>query len=143
MITMQGAMTDHVGRFLARSVSELRVSSGGDAFVLTKKPVKLSVLRRADNSGVSVVLHPREGGVGVSTLIGSRRSAELAIDGLAVVADTCTLADAALAAMQTILAQPRSLKPALAHLRRIPGVHGGILIQGTRIGVAGAVEIAA
>ncbi|MDP9241802.1 MAG: hypothetical protein M3O84_01340, partial [Actinomycetota bacterium] len=66
MVTMQGAMTDQVGRFLARSVSEVRVSSGGDAFVVTKKPVKLTVYRRADGSGISVVLPPLAGGIGVS-----------------------------------------------------------------------------
>jgi uncharacterized protein len=143
MVTMQGAMTDQVGRFLARSVSEVRVSSGGDAFVVTKKPVKLTVYRRADGSGISVVLPPRKGGIGVSTMPANRRAAELGIDGLAVVASTCTVADAALAAVQTILAQPRSLKRALAHLRGIEGVRGGLVIQGDRIGLAGGVEIAA
>lgn len=143
MATMQGAMTDHVGRFLSRSVSELRVSSGGDAFVVTKKPVKLSVLRRADGSGVSIVLHRRDGGVGVSTLVGSRRASDLHIDGMAVLADTCMVADAALAAMQIILAKPGSMKRALAHLQRIEGVVGGVVIQGSDIGVAGGVEIAA
>src|SRR5438876_530705 len=102
-----------------------------------------SLLRRADGSGVSVVLHPRRGGVGVSTLVGGRRTAELGLDGLAVVGETCTVADAALAAMQVLLAKPRSLKPALAYLQQIQGVQGGIIIQGSRIGVAGGVEIAA
>jgi ApbE superfamily uncharacterized protein (UPF0280 family) len=143
MTTMRGAMIDHVGRFLGRSVSELRISSGGDAFVVTKKPVKLSVLRRTDGTGISVVLHPRNGGVGVSTLSGDRRAAELGVDGLAVLASSCTVADAALAALQTILAEPRSLKRALAHLERIDGVMGGLVVQGTQIGVAGGVEIAA
>jgi hypothetical protein len=143
MLTMQGAMTDAVGRFLLRSVSELRVSSGGDAFVVTKKPVKLSVLRRADGSGVSMVLHPRSGGVGISTLVGNRRASDLRIDGMAVMAETCMAADAALAAMEIILSKPGSMKRALAHLRRIDGVLGGVVIQGSDIGVAGGVEIAA
>jgi ApbE superfamily uncharacterized protein (UPF0280 family) len=143
MLTMQGAMTDHVGRFLMRSVSELRVSSGGDAFVVTKKPVKLSVLRRADDSGVSIVLHPRNGGVGVSTLVGDRRPSDFHIDGLAVMAQTCMAADAALAAMRIMMARPGSMKRALAHLRSIDGVIGGVVIQGRDIGVAGGVEIAA
>jgi len=142
MVTMQGAMTDHVGRFLARSVSELRVSSGGDAFVVAKKPVKLSVLRRADGGGVSIVLHPRSGGVGVSTLVGNRRASDLHIDGMAVIAESCMVADAALEAMQIILSKPGSMKRGLAHLQRIAGVVGGVVIQGSDIGVAGGVEIA-
>jgi ApbE superfamily uncharacterized protein (UPF0280 family) len=143
MVTMQGAMTDHVGRFLARSVSELRVSSGGDAFVVAKKPVKLSVMRRADGSGVSIVLHPRSGGVGVSTLVGGRKASDLNIDGMAVLAENCMVADAALAAMQIILSKPGSMKRALTHLQGIAGVVGGVVIQGSDIGVAGGVEIAA
>jgi ApbE superfamily uncharacterized protein (UPF0280 family) len=143
MVTMQGAMTDHVGRFLARSVSDLRVSSGGDAFVVTKKPVKLSVLRRTDGSGVSLVLHPRSGGVGVSTLVGGRRASDVFIDGMAVMAESCMAADAALAAMKILLSKPGSLKRALSHLQGIDGVVGGVVIQGSDIGVAGGVEIAA
>jgi hypothetical protein len=62
---------------------------------------------------------------------------------MAVLAENCMVADAALAAMQIILSQPGSMKRALTHLQGIVGVVGGVVIQGSDIGVAGGVEIAA
>jgi len=59
------------------------------------------------------------------------------------VADSCTNADAAAAAILAILKKPNSFKAALAHLRELDGVFGGVVILGEQIGVAGNVEIAA
>ncbi len=44
MFTFQGAVTDQVGRFLSRLVSEVTVACGGDYFIVTRKRMKLSVL---------------------------------------------------------------------------------------------------
>lgn len=139
MFSFQGAVTDHVGRFLARSVGELTVACGGDYFIVAKKRQKLTVARRPNGVGVSVVIQPSSEGIGIAMGAGRSR----AIDGLAVVADSCMLADAAAAAVQAILTKPDGFHLALAYLRRIRGVHGGVLVQGERIGVAGGVEIAA
>ncbi len=143
MFTFQGAVTDQVGRFLARSVPELTVACGGDYFIVTRKRMKLTVHREPDGRGLSVVVEPRQGGIGVSTNLGRGRAVGPSVDGLAVVASSCMLADAAAAGVAAILPKPDGFRAALAYLQAIPGVRGGVVVQGKRIGVAGGVEIAA
>lgn len=143
MFTFQGAFTDQVGRFLARSVSELTVSCGGDYFIVTRKRMKLTVHRRPTGGGISVVIEPRPQGLGVSTMLGGTWYGSGSLDGLAVLASSCMLADAASAAVQAILPKAGGFHAALDYLKRIDGVQGGLLVKGDRIGVAGGVEIAA
>lgn len=142
MFAFRGAVTDYVGRFLARQASELTVECGGDLFLLRKKRSKLMVHGRDDGSPVSVVVEPRSGGMGISTTTGRGRSGVASPDGLAVLASSCMLADAAAAGVQALLPKPDGLRAALAYLEGVPDVQGGVVVQGERIGVAGRVEIA-
>ena len=50
MFSFQGAVTDHVGRFLAREVSEVTVNCGGDYFIRSRRRQKLTVVRRPGSS---------------------------------------------------------------------------------------------
>lgn len=139
MYSFQGAVTDYVGRFLSRSLDELTVSCGGDYFILSRKRQKLTVHTRTAQP-IAVVVQPVPGGVGISTTLGRGHAA---VDGLAVLATSCMLADAAAAGVQAILPKPDGFRLALSYLKRVPGVHGGVILQGERIGMAGGVEIAA
>lgn len=143
VFTFQGAVTDHVGRYLARSLPEVTVSSGGDYFVVAKRRTKLAVTYGFEGEGLSIVVDPRLGPLGVYTTLGRRQLPAESVDGLVVVASSCTLADATAAAMLAILSKPDSLGTALSHLKSIEGVLGGLVIQGGNIGVAGGVELAA
>ncbi len=140
MFSLRGALTDHVGRFLARDLSEVTVSCGGDFFILARKRQKLTIHTRPDGGGIAVVVQPSKTGVGVATVLGQGR---VPIDGMAVVAESCMLADAAAAGVQAIVPKPDGLRLALMYLRKVPGVRGGVVVQGDRIGLAGSVEIAA
>jgi len=140
MFTFQGAVTDQVGRFLARGMSELTVTCGGDYFIVTRKRMKLSVKRRGGEP-ISVVVLPDRQGVGVSTTLGRGRGGE-GPDGLAVLASSCMLADAAAAGVQALLPKEDGFRKALQYLQQVPGVDGGVVVVGERIGVAGGVEIA-
>ncbi len=140
MYAFRGAVTDQVGRFLARSLAEVAVSCGGDHFVLARRRMKLTV-HRGPAGPIAVVVTPRRGGIGVSTTTGL--GPVPGPDGLAVVATSCMLADAAAAGVQALLPREGGLAAALRYLREVPGVLGGILIQGEQIGLAGGVEIAA
>jgi hypothetical protein len=140
MYSFQGALADHVGRFLARDLDAVSVNCGGDFFILARKRQKLTIHTRPDGSGFAVVVAPRKGGVGISTTIGRGR---VAVDGLAVLAESCMLADAAAAGVQAILPKEGGFRLALTYLKKVPGVLGGVVVQGDRIGVAGGVEIAA
>jgi ApbE superfamily uncharacterized protein (UPF0280 family) len=140
MYSFQGALADHVGRFLAGSAAEVTVACGGDYFILAKKRQKLTVLRRPDGATIAIVVPPRPDGVGISTNLGRGRAH---MDGLAVLASSCMLADAAAAGVQAILAKQDGFPLALDYLKKIPGVYGAVVILGERIGMAGGVEIAA
>jgi len=139
MYSFLGALADHVGRFLARSGGELTVSCGGDYFIVAKKRQKLTVLRRPNGASIAVVVPPRQEGVGISTNMGGRAH----MDGIAVLASSCMLADAAAAGVQAILPKPDGFRTALDYLKRVPGVYGAVVILGERIGMMGGVEIAA
>jgi hypothetical protein len=140
MFCFRGAVTDHVGRFLARELSEVTVSCGGEYFILARRRQKLTVTR-GDGGPLAVVVPSSREGVGVSMTTGRGRAGQP--DGLAVLAETCMLAGAAAAGVQAILTKPGGLRGALAYLRQVRGVLGGVVLVGDRIGVAGGLEIAA
>ena len=140
MYSFQGAVTDHVGRHLARGVDEVMVNCGGDYFILSRRRQKLTVSTRASGSTVAVVVPPTKMGMGISMSLGRGRTV---IDGIAVLADSCMLADAAAAGVQAILPKENGFASALTYLKKVPGVLGGVIVIGERIGVAGGVEIAA
>jgi uncharacterized protein len=145
MFSFQGAVTDHVGRFLAREGQEVTVNCGADYYIRSKKRQKLTVLRRP-GSTVAVVVPASKQGVGVSMTKGSARSsadARSVLDGLAVLAESCMLADAAAAGVQAILAKDNGFGTALGYLKKIEGVFGGLVISGEQIGLMGTLEIAA
>ena len=140
MFSFQGAVTDYVGRFLARDLNEVTVSCGGDFFILARKRQKLTIHTRPDGGGIAVVVQPSKTGVGVATALGRGK---VPLDGLAILAESCMLADAAAAGVQAILPKQDGFRLALTYLKKVPGVRGGVVVQGARIGVAGGVEIAA
>jgi ApbE superfamily uncharacterized protein (UPF0280 family) len=141
--TTQGAVCEHVGRFLASMVSEVVVSTGGDYFVRSKKKMKLALYQGPATGGLSVVVDPKRGTQGVFTSVGRIRLPAQSVDGLAVLASTTIMADAAAAAVMAILSRPNSFRTALTFLRKLDGVQGAVVVQGRRVGVAGAVELAA
>jgi len=140
MFTFRGAVVDQVGRFLADQLHELTVACDGDYYIRARKRMKLSV-KRHGGAPITVALPPSPAGVGVSTTLGRGRGGG-GPDGLAVIADTCMLADAAAAGVQAVLGKPDGFHLALQYLRHVPGVHGGVVVTGVEIGVAGGVEIA-
>jgi ApbE superfamily uncharacterized protein (UPF0280 family) len=140
MFSFRGAVTDQVGRFLAGSLNEVTVSCDGDYFIVTRKRMKLAVRRRGGDP-IAVAVDPSKRGVGVSTTLGRGRGGG-GPDGLAVLADSCMLADAAAAGLQALLPKADGFRQALQYLQGVPGVHGGVVVVGEQIGVAGAVEIA-
>lgn len=140
MFTFRGAVVDQVGRFLAQQLSELTVSCDGDYFIKARKRMKLAVRRRGGEP-LTVALEPDSRGVGVSTTLGRGRD-HSGPDGLAVIAGSCMLADAAAAGVQAVLGKPDGFGMALRYLQQVPNVIGGVVVVQDRIGVSGAVEIA-
>ena len=140
MFTFRGAVVDEVGRFLSQQLAEVTVACDGDYFIKAKRRLKISVKRRGGEP-ITVALEPDAAGIGVSTTLG-RGKQGTGPDGLAVIATTCMLADAAAAGVQACLPKEDGFGMALHYLQRVPGVQGGVVVVGDRIGVAGQVEIA-
>ena len=140
MFTFRGAVVDQVGRFLAEQLNELTVSCDGDYFIRSRKRMKLAVRRRGGEP-ITVVLKPDTRGIGVSTTLGRGKGGG-GPDGLAVIADSCMMADAAAAGVQAVLGKPDGFGMALHYLQQVPAVLGGVIVVGDRIGVSGGVEIA-
>jgi ApbE superfamily uncharacterized protein (UPF0280 family) len=140
MFTFRGAVVDQVGRFLSEQLNEVTVTCDGDYFIKAKKRMKLAVRRRGGEP-LTVALEPDRRGVGVSTTLGRGRD-HSGPDGLAVIAESCMLADAAAAGVQAVLHKPDGFGMALRYLQQVPRVIGGVVVVGETIGVAGGVEIA-
>ena len=140
MFSFRGAVVDAVGRFLGQQMNAVTVACDGDYFIKAKKRMKVAVNRRGGEP-LTIVLEPSVHGVGLSTTLGRGRGGQ-GPDGLAVIAQSCMLADAAAAGVQACLPKPDGFGMALHYLRRVPGVTGGVVVIGERIGVAGGVEIA-
>ena len=140
MFSFRGAVVDAVGRLLGNQMSEVFVACDGDYFIKAKKRMRVAVKRRGGEP-ITIVLEPSSAGVGLSTTLG-RGKGGVGPDGLAVIAQSCMLADAAAAGVQACLPKPDGFGMALHYLRQVPGVAGGVVVIGDRIGVAGGVEIA-
>ncbi len=138
MFAFQGAVTDHVGRFLSREANEVTVNCGGDYFIRSRKRQKLTVLRKPGTS-VAIVVPSSRDGLGVAMSGGHGHL----LDGLAVLAESCMLANAVAAGVQAILPKDNGFAGALTYMRKVGGVLGGVMLVGEQIGMAGSVEIAA
>jgi uncharacterized protein len=139
MFSFRGAVVDAVGRFLGGQTGDVTVACDGDYYLKAKKRLKVAVRRRGGEPLTIVLAASR--GLGLSTTLG-RGKGGAGPDGLAVVAQSCMLADAAAAGVQACLNKPDGFGMALHYLQRVPGVSGGVVVVGDRIGVAGGVEIA-
>lgn len=147
MFTFQGALTDFVGRTLGGRLRELTVVCGGDHFLHVRHRSRISV-RPADGvrPAIGVVVSPELGPQGLYSSVGAGPGTVGHLgpgDGIAVLATSCILADAAAAAGAAILRRRDSMRLALAYIQRIRGVHGAVLLRGEHVGVAGALELAA
>src|SRR5439155_14545701 len=142
MFTFRGALVEFVGRHIAQEMGTVTVTCEEDHFVVTDRRSRLGLHTGPDNA-LGIVVDPELGPCGVFSSIGARhRTLEIA-EGLVIVARSCILADAAAAGATAVLSKPDSFKAALAYLQRVPGVHGGMIVRGERIGVAGSLELAA
>lgn len=145
MFTFRGALTEFVGRKIAEASSEVAITCGDDHFVITRRRARLALGRsvKGQDHRLAIVVRPEVGPQGIFAAMESSPMRAESAGGLVVAARSCILADAAGAGATAILSKPNSLRAALTYLRRLPGVHGAMVIRGDRIGVAGALELAA
>jgi ApbE superfamily uncharacterized protein (UPF0280 family) len=141
---LRGALVDAIGLALTEHRAEFMVTCAGEAFVAARHRARLTLLQGSPAlaSGLAVVVGPDLGPVGIYATSRDARSNAPKGTAVTVVATTCVLADAA-AAGSVMLLSRRGFRAALSYLQRVPGVHGGVVVQDERIGFAGALELAA
>ena len=141
MFTFQGALTQSVGMALSRTMPEVTVACGPDHYILTRKRARLALDGRLGRHGaLGIVVKPELGPHGVHITAEGGRFGQ---DGAVIVASSCILADAAAAGVTAILGKPNALRTALTYLQAMEGIHGGMIVRGDRIGMAGSLELAA
>jgi ApbE superfamily uncharacterized protein (UPF0280 family) len=135
--TLRGALLDYVGLRCASNNRELVISCEADHFVAVRRARRLPL---PGNRDLALIVRPGAGpkGVHASYAHGATGGAIVA-----VVAESCILADAGAAAATAMAARPTSLRAGLAYLSGVPGIHGAFVMRGDHIGLAGSVEIAA
>ncbi|NDY42742.1 UPF0280 family protein [Dissulfurirhabdus thermomarina] len=147
MAAVAGAIAEYVGRRLREETGgEVIVENGGDLFVWTHGPATAKVWAGDSpfSGRVGLRLAPAKMPLGLCTSsgrIGHSRSFGRA-HAVTVAAPVAALADAAATAAANCVAGPADVDAALALLQRIPGVSGGLVIVGRRLGAWGDIELA-
>ena len=108
------------GRFLADQLHELTVACDGDYFIRSPQADEARGEAATAASRSRWLCRPRATAVGVSTTLGRGRGGA-GPDGLAVIAASCMLADAAAAGVQAVLGKPDGFGLALRYLQQVPG----------------------
>ncbi len=145
MAAVAGAVAQQVGQGLLAHSREVVVENGGDLFVKLEKPATVGIYAGDSplSMHVGVKIDSRDKPVAVCTSSGTLgHSLSLgAADAATVIADSCSLADAAATAIGNRVDSPLAVESAIEYGRSIPGIQGLVVICGETIGAWGAVDL--
>jgi len=145
MAAVAGALAEQVGRGLLEHSREVVVENGGDLFLKLEKAVTVGIFAGDSplSMQVGVTLDTRPGPAAVCTSSGTiGHSLSLgAADAVTVIADSCSLADAAATAIGNRVDAPESVGRAVEYGRTIRGIRGLVVICGEIMGAWGAVDL--
>ena len=146
MAAVAGIIAEFVGRdLLAGGLDEVMVENGGDIFIHRKKDCIIGIF--AGQSLISNKLGLRIAAatmpIGVCTSSGTvGHSLSMGeADAVTVLSSSTALADAAATRLGNEIRRGRSLEPALDVAQKISGITGVVMIQDTRLGAWGDVEL--
>lgn len=147
MAAVAGAVAQQVGQGLLAQSREVVVENGGDLFIKLEKPATVGIF--AGDSPLSmrfgVKIDSRARPVAVCTSSGTLgHSLSLGVaDAATVIADSCSLADAAATAIGNRVDSSSAVESAIEFGRTIAGIQGLVVICGETIGAWGAVDLEA
>jgi len=145
MAAVAGAIAEFVGRSLLARCKQVIVENGGDIFMKTTKSRKVGIY--AGNSPLSgriaLQIEPKETPLGICTSAGTfGHSLSFGkADAVVVVSPDTALADAAATAVGNIIKKGRDIKKGLKFLESTPGIRGGLVIKGKKLGAWGKLNI--
>ena len=145
MAAIAGAIAEQVGFGLLELTDQVIVENGGDIFMRTLTPLTVGIF--AGNSPLSLQIGIRvKGGpdpvavctssatVGHSLSLGKT-------DAVCVLADSCSIADAAATSLGNLVRSPADIESAISRGRSIKEIKGVAIIVERKIGLWGDIEV--
>jgi len=147
MAAIAGAIAEQVGHGLLKLTDQVIVENGGDVFIKTNSSVTVGIY--AGSSPLSLRIGIRlksrskpeavctsSGTIGHSLSLGKANA-------VCVVADSCSIADAAATSIGNLIDSPADIENAIEAGRRLKELSGIVIIVGEKIGVWGDLEVVA
>ncbi len=146
MASVAGAIAEYVGRRIAQNSSgEIMVENGGDIFLRMLSDVTIGIYAGTSpfSGRVGLMLKGREDSFGVCTSSGTigHSFSFGSADAVCVISESCALADAAATAAGNLVKKKADVDKALAYLKGLRDVEGGVVIKADAIGAFGALEL--
>ncbi len=146
MASVAGAIAEYVGQRIAQNIpGEIMVENGGDIFLRMLSKVTIGIYAGTSpfSGRVGLMLEGRADPFGVCTSSGTiGHSVSFgSADAVCVISESCSLADAAATAAGNLVKKKADVDRALAYLKGLSGVEGGIVIKADVIGAFGALEL--
>lgn len=145
MAAVAGAVAEFVGRDLLPLSPQIILENGGDIFLVTRRPRRMSLFTetRSLPSFVDLLIRPGETPLGVCTSSGTE-GPSLSLgraNAVMVISPSAVLADAAATAAGNLVQSKRDVQKALDFLREIPQVTGGAVLVDGEMGFWGEIEL--
>jgi ApbE superfamily uncharacterized protein (UPF0280 family) len=140
-----GAVAEFVGRDLRQWSPQVILENGGDIYLVTRKPRRMSIFteNRSLPSFVDILIQPEQTPLGVCTSSGTE-GPSLSFgraDAVTVISPSAVLADAAATAVGNLVQSKRDVQKALDFLGKIPQVRGGAVFVDGEMGFWGEIEL--
>ncbi|MBW1671487.1 MAG: UPF0280 family protein [Deltaproteobacteria bacterium] len=146
MAAVAGAIAQHVGKRCVEFTSgEVIVENGGDIFLWVLEPIISAIWAGSSplSGRIGIAVAPSQMSLGICTssgTVGHSRSLGKA-DAVTIVSQSVSLADATATSMGNMIRTERDINPGLNALKKIPGILGGVIIKGTKLGIWGQIEL--
>ena len=145
MAAVAGAVAEHVGLGLLKFTDQVIVENGGDVFIKTMPPLTVGIFAGQSPLSLRIGIRVRGGPkpLGVCTSSGTvGHSLSLGkADAICVVADSCTIADAAATAIGNRVQSTADIENAIAMGKGIEKIRGILIIVGEKMGIWGDLEV--
>jgi ApbE superfamily uncharacterized protein (UPF0280 family) len=145
MAAVAGAIAEQVGLGLLELTDQVIVENGGDIFIRTntpltvgiyagKSPLNLKIGIRVNCGQEPVAVCTSSATVGHSLSLGKA-------DAVCVLADSCSIADAAATSIGNLIQSPADIQAAISMGKRIREIKGLAIIIDKKIGLWGDIEV--
>ena len=147
MAAIAGAIAEQVGLGLLKSTDQVIVENGGDVFIKMNSPVTVGIFAGSSPLSMHIGLKIKSdfkpqavctssGTIGHSLSLGKA-------DAVCVVADSCSVADAAATAIGNLIASPTDIEAAIKAGSIIVNLTGIAIIVEEKMGMWGELEVVA